>query len=249
MSHGQTYRWQISDLAAGYDAAAEVVHPRYLEIQDRILSLLPLSSANPALVVDLGGGSGKLMERILDRLPLARGIVIDMSEPFLALAERRLTRFGDRAACVLSRLQEDWLKHLPEPATALVSMSAIHHLEPQEKQSLYRRCFEVLAQGGVLLNGDEVRPVDDGTYLRELTAWAEHMRRGMASGAIPASFHKAPLGWIGRNVTHFGQPKRSGDDCHETINTQLDYFRSAGFATADCPWQRELWAVLRGCKH
>src|SRR5688572_14238396 len=110
-----TYRWQISDLAAGYDAAAEVIHPHYLAIQDAILSLLPLTPNAPALVVDLGGGSGRLMERILDKWPLARGVVIDMSEPFLALAERRLARFGERAACVLSRLQDDWTNQLPAP--------------------------------------------------------------------------------------------------------------------------------------
>jgi cyclopropane fatty-acyl-phospholipid synthase-like methyltransferase len=246
VSPAQTYRWQVSEFAAGYDAAAEIIHPHYLAIQDQILNLLPLSQTSPALVVDLGGGSGRLMERILDRNPLARGIVIDMSEPFLALAERRLARFGQRATCVLSRLQDDWRSKLPGPASAIVSMSAIHHLEPTEKETVYRRCFDALSPSGVLLNGDEVRPPQDDAYLRELTRWADHMRAAIHRGAIDPSFHKAPLGWIDRNVTRFGQPKRSGDDCHETIDAQLAYFLSAGFSTADSPWQRELWAVLRG---
>ena len=73
----------------------------------------------------------------------------------------------------------------------------------------------------------------------------QQMREQMETGAIPASFHEAPRGWIDRNVTHFGQPKKSGDDCHETLDAQLDYFRLAGFSTADCPWRREMWAVLR----
>jgi len=70
----------------------------------------------------------------------------------------------------------------------------------------------------------------------------------MTRGAIPAAFHGAMKGWIERNVVRFGEPKKSGDDCHETIETQLDYFRQAGFAMADCSWQRDLWAVLRGMK-
>jgi hypothetical protein len=127
-------------------------------------------------------------------------------------------------------------------------MSAIHHLEPAEKQTLYRRCFNLLAPSGVLLNGDEVRAEGDNEYLAILSAWADHMRRHMASGAIPPIFHDALYGWIERNVTRFGQPKKSGDDCHETIDAQLAYFRTAGFTTADSPWQRDLWAVLRGIK-
>jgi cyclopropane fatty-acyl-phospholipid synthase-like methyltransferase len=248
VSETPTYRWKTSDFAVGYDAAADVVHPYYAALQDAILRQLAQRPGPPDLVVDLGGGSGRLMERILDGWPQAAGVVVDFSEPFLALAERRLERFGKRARCVLARLQDDWPAHLPGPVTAFVSMSAIHHLEPAEKRSLYARCYERLAPGGLLLNGDEVRAAADADYLAELSQWADHMRRSMARGAIPPIFHDALRGWIDRNVTRFGQEKKSGDDCHETIEAQLGYFQDAGFQVADCPWQRDLWALLRAVK-
>ncbi|HEX5104685.1 MAG TPA: class I SAM-dependent methyltransferase [Pirellulaceae bacterium] len=241
------YRWNATPFAEGYDQAAEVIHPRYLEIQSVIASFLPPLVAGD-LVVDLGGGSGRLVERILDQFPKTSAIVLDQSEPFLALAERRLARFGQRATCLLARLQDRWSTQLPARAAAIVSMSAIHHLEPAEKQSLYRQCFEALAPGGLLLNGDEVRAAADDAYRAELWAWAGHMRAAMAGGTVPESFHPALEKWIDRNVVRFGEPKVSGDDCHETINAQLGYFRAAGFAFADCPWQQALWAVLRGQK-
>jgi SAM-dependent methyltransferase len=242
------YRWNTSDFAVGYDAAAESIHPHYLAIQVEILERLPQSLAKGGLVVDLGGGSGRLMERVLDRWPNATGLVLDQSEPFLALAERKLARFGVRATYVKSQLQDDWPALLPSQPIALLSMSAIHHLEPAEKQTLYKKCHGALAPGGVLLNGDEVRPEDDAAYLRQVQAWAEHMRRGMADGSIGEIFYPALEKWIERNVTRFGQPRKSGDDCHETIQTQLGYFRAAGFATADCPWHQAMWAVMRGVK-
>src|SRR5262245_53306666 len=248
------YRWNTSDFATGYDAAAETIHPYYTAIQDEILELLESHLSNGGLVIDLGGGSGRLMERILDLWPQVNGTIIDQSEPFLALAERRLSRFGNRATCVLARLQDDWNSLLCTlsselPVTAIVSMSAIHHLEPTEKQSLYQRCHDLLAPGGVLLNGDEVCDADDREYLAALNSWADHMRREMDAGSIPPLFHSALHGWIDRNVTRFGQPKKSGDDCHESLATQLAYFRSAGFTVADSPWQEGLWAVLRGVKN
>jgi len=162
------------------------------------------------------------------------------------LAERRLARFGGRALCAKSRLQDDWTDLLPVLPIALVSMSAIHHLEPAEKQSLYRQCAEALAPGGMLMNGDEIRAASGEAYLADLSAWAVHMRTEMAGGSIPTAFQPALHKWIERNVTRFGEPKSSGDDCHETIETQLGYYRSAGFAAADCPWHKGMWAIMRG---
>jgi hypothetical protein len=98
------------------------------------------------------------------------------------------------------------------------------------------------------MKGDEIRDPDDGPYRTELEVWADHMRRGMADGSIGEVFHPALYKWIERNVSRFGEPKKSGDDCHETIETQLGYFRAAGLASADCPWRKAMWAILRGVK-
>ncbi|MDX1944679.1 MAG: class I SAM-dependent methyltransferase [Pirellulaceae bacterium] len=241
------YRWNATDAAAGYDAAAAVVHPFYTRMQDEILARLPPPD-EPFLFVDLGGGSGRLAERLLERWPLASAVVVDQSPPFLALAERRLARFAERALCLHSRLQDDWPSRLPAAPRAIVSMSAIHHLEPAEKLALYRCCFDILSPGGLLLNGDEVRDADDERYFAALSAWADHMRRGMAAGSIDPRMHSPLVGWIERNVIRFGEPKHSGDDCHESIAAQLAYFRQAGFRTADAPCELGLWALLRGVK-
>jgi hypothetical protein len=53
---------------------------------------------------------------------------------------------------------------------------------------------------------------------------------------------------MARNLDRFAEPRHTGDDCHETVATQLRYFLQADFATADAPWQRALWAMLRGSK-
>jgi SAM-dependent methyltransferase len=243
-----TYRWNVSEHAAGYDTAAETIHPYYTEVQEVVIGLLPLKEDEPGLVVDAGGGSGRLVERILEKFPKATAIVVDQSEPFLALAERRLARFGQRAECRRARLQEDWFAELPEQPAAIVSMSAIHHLAPAEKREFYARCARSLRSGGVLVNGDEVRPEDEAEYLALCQEWAGHMRRIIDSDAVPPSIHPALTSWIDRNVTRFGQPRASGDDCHETAAAQLGYLREGGCAQADVPWSRKLWSVLRGVK-
>ncbi|MCE9527000.1 MAG: class I SAM-dependent methyltransferase [Planctomycetales bacterium] len=242
------YRWNFSEFAVAYDQAAERIHPYYLELQDAILQNLSLPADTEALLVDMGGGSGRLIERALDKWPKARGLVLDQSEPFLALAERRLARFGSRTSCVLSRLQDDWQDLLSTSPAAIVSMSAIHHLDPAEKQTFYQRCWDALAPGGQLLNGDEVRPEEESRYLPILQEWVAMWEDGIASGSIPPGIHAALRGWTDRNVTRFGQPKQSGDDCHETAAVQVQYLRTAGFAEAKVFWHKKLWALLSATK-
>jgi tRNA (cmo5U34)-methyltransferase len=238
------YRWNELDNARGYDRAAEHVHPCYREIQDAILDRLLLNDVGTAWIVDLGGGSGRLAERILDRWPAARVCVIDQSPPFLTLASERLHRFGERARCLQARLQSDWAGELPERPQAIVSMSAIHHLDASEKRTLYAQCARCLTSGGVLMNGDEVRPPQDDDYLAECRQWAQHMQRVMDEGRIPAGLHDALLGWIARNVDRFSEPRTSGDDCHETAEAQLGYFVAAGLQDTGVVWHRDLWKVL-----
>jgi SAM-dependent methyltransferase len=243
-----TYRWNISEFAVGYDESAEHVHPHYVEVQDIVLAQLPFRASDPFLLVDAGGGSGRLVERFLNQFPCAHAIVLDQSEAFLALAERRLARFGERANCQLARLQSDWCSRLPQSPGAVVSMSAIHHLDATEKQTLIANIFQTLSHGGIFINGDEVRPASDAEYLSRMKTWAEHMHRVMDAQLVPQPLHAALLGWEARNVTQFGTPKHSGDDCHDTVAQQLDWFRACGFVDCACPWQKEMWAVMVGRK-
>ena len=242
------YRWNVSDHAAAYDATAEHVHPHYTAMQDAILDLLALNADAQVLLVDLGGGSGRLAARVLERFPRARVVVIDQSEAFLALARQRLEPFGNRAAAIVCRIQDDWRAHLPGAVDAIVSMSAIHHLDGREKRELYGRCHAALRPGGVLLNGDEVRARSDGAYRAQLEAWAAHMRRLIDADVVPRPMHALLQSWAERNIGCFEKPKVSGDDCHETVDAQVDYVTAAGFANVDAPWQKELWAIMRGEK-
>jgi SAM-dependent methyltransferase len=248
MTDTTTYRWNTSDAAEAFDQAAQFIHPFYLAVQDQVLAQLAFPAAAAFLLVDLGGGSGRLAERVLDRFAKARAVVIDQSEPFLALAQRRLHRFGPRAVFLKRRLQDSWSADLPESPQAIVSMSAIHHLDAAEKQALFTRCYDTLADGGIFINGDEYRPESDAEYLAQLEWWAEQKKAATERGLIPASFQPVWEAWHDRNIRRFGEPKRSGDDCLETIPAQIDYLRKVGFQSPDTIWHEQLWAVAAASK-
>jgi tRNA (cmo5U34)-methyltransferase len=251
-----SYRWNTSSAAEAYDQAAPVIHPQYVEVQDQILGRLPFAASEPFTAVDLGGGSGRLAERILQRFTAATVTVVDQSEPFLALAERRLKPFAPRAAFVQCRLQ-DWsprgrvsprldnrISERCDHVDVIVSTSAIHHLEPVEKHSLYEKCFAALAPGGLFINGDEFRPESDAELRALLNEWSAHMSSAIDEGRIPDSFRATLDFWKDRNISRFHEPKKSGDDCHETAATQVGYLKAAGFREAELMWSAKLWGVL-----
>lgn len=70
------------------------------------------------------------------------------------------------------------------------------------------------------------------------------MNAAVDAGRIPASFGETIDHWYDRNIRRFGEPKTSGDDCHETIATQVGYLRDAGFADAKTVCAEKLWGVI-----
>ena len=244
----QNYRWNVADHAAGYDASAASVHPYYTELQEAILAQIDRPEDDDFLLVDLGGGSGRLVEKFLMRFKNARAVIVDQSEAFLEIAAARLAPLGGRGSWVVARLQDDWRSRLPGAPAVVVSMSAIHHLDSQEKLRVYRQSYDALQPLGLLLNGDEIRDPDDGVYLEAMKTWVAHMKKVVAAGLVHDAMHPMLAQWEERNTLNFSQPRVSGDDCHDTIETQLEYFSQCGFGSVSVPWQRQMWALLKAVK-
>jgi tRNA (cmo5U34)-methyltransferase len=104
------YRWNTSAAAEAYDHSAPAIHPHYKAVQNAIIDHLPFAQNESFIVVDLGGGSGRLLERMLERFAGAHAVLFDQSEPFLALAERRCDRWR-----IASRASSDACKMTGRP--------------------------------------------------------------------------------------------------------------------------------------
>jgi tRNA (cmo5U34)-methyltransferase len=99
-------------------------------------------------ILELGVGTGMTSKRVLEAHPLAHLVGIDESEAMLAAADIP----GDLR---VSRLEDP----LPEgPFDLVVSCLAVHHLDAEGKQDLFRRIAEVLRPGGRFVVTDVVVP-------------------------------------------------------------------------------------------
>ena len=156
---GADHEFHDRAFAVGWAERFTPTAPR-LRLFDAIVEQLRRSPGAEARVVELGVGPGFLAERVLASLPTVQYVAVDFSEPFLAIARRRLAPFGDRVTFVQADLlSSGWGSAVGGSADACVTTWALHDLGgPDATFKVYRDCTELLAAGGVLLNGDFVRP-------------------------------------------------------------------------------------------
>lgn len=126
--------------AATYDRIADPQARWGIEVLDR----LPL--AGDERVLDAGCGSGRVTERLAERLPNGHVVALDASPAMLAEAARRLARFGDRVELVAANLAEP----LPiDPVDAILSTATFHWV--RDHDALFRNLAAVLRPGGRLV--------------------------------------------------------------------------------------------------
>ena len=108
-------------------------------------------------ILDLGCGTGSLMQPFLEAFPDAVVYGIDFDSVLLPLARERLRPYGGRAQLILGDLRtEDWRASLPGLMDAQISATALHWLTELELASLYRRLASLIRSGGLFLNADHV---------------------------------------------------------------------------------------------
>jgi trans-aconitate 2-methyltransferase len=111
-----------------------------------VLERLPLRGDET--VLDAGCGSGRVTERLAERLPRGRGIALDGSPSMVDAARTRLAHFGDRIAYAVADLG----RPLPiEPASVdAVLSTATFHWVP-DHAALFRNLAAVVRPGGRLV--------------------------------------------------------------------------------------------------
>ena len=126
-------------------------------ILDRI-SALPNSH-----VLELGLGPGYMARHILERNPAITYEGLDFSEVFFDVARKTIADLMPRVTLTKADLMDQsWPRALSRQPGAIISTWALHDLGSQQAiADVYARCHEVLPAGGVILNGDFIKP--DGT--------------------------------------------------------------------------------------
>jgi trans-aconitate 2-methyltransferase len=127
--------------AATYDRIAEPMTRWGTAVLDR----LPLTGNER--VLDAGCGSGRVTERLAERLPTGRVVALDGSPSMIEAARERLARFGRRIDYVVADLGQP----LPigEPVDAILSTATFHWV--RDHNALFQNLAAVVRPGGRLV--------------------------------------------------------------------------------------------------
>jgi len=120
-----------------YDRSSEPQQAWAAEVLQRLIGIAP-----DATVLDVGCGTGRVTEALLELVPQGRVLALDASAEMVALARSRL---GDRASVWCQDALE---LELDEPVDAVVSTATLHWVPDHDR--LWARLAGALRPGGVL---------------------------------------------------------------------------------------------------
>lgn len=138
--------------------------PERLRLFDMIIGQLKSRPLPVPHVVELGIGPGYLASALLEAIPGVTYEGVDFSQPMLEMAAARLAKFSQRLRFTQANLVLDPWEQSIKPPGVFVSTWTLHDLGGKANTAtVYQCCKSVLPRGGILLNGDFIRP--DGTKL------------------------------------------------------------------------------------
>ncbi len=136
-----------------------------IKLFETILHQIQDAGLDKGPVLELGIGPGFLANFLLDRLPGISYQGLDFSKPMLEIAGKRTSEHKERIDFVQADLiHEAWDRKIESTPDVIVSTWALHDLfEKKNIANVYKTSFEILAEGGLFLNGDFIKP-EESTY-------------------------------------------------------------------------------------
>ncbi len=144
----------------GEDAASDkdrnafirTMHIRAQSLSDKIIEPYDLRPFKKLL--DIGGGSGAYTIAFLQKNPKMEAIIFDL-EPVIPIAREMVSKaqLEDRVHFAPGDYNRD---ELPSGCDLVLLSAIIHQNSPEENQTLYRKIYQSLEPGGVLLIRDHI---------------------------------------------------------------------------------------------
>lgn len=159
---GAQHEFHDDEFVRGWASRFEPTAPR-LQLFDMILAEVEKLGKADSHVVELGTGPGYMARHILERNSALGYEALDFSDVFMQVAKETIDDLCHRVTFTNADLMTtDWPQKLSKRPDAIISTWALHDLGGQQPVAdVYARSYETLPAGGLLANGDFIKP--DGT--------------------------------------------------------------------------------------
>jgi len=214
---------RFSQTAKEYDEQRKLFLPCFDDYYGLSVSFLKRTRNDIRKILDLGAGTGLLTKRLYDEYPNANYTLVDISEQMLEVARQRFSGLKNFNYLIL-----DYSTNLPrEKFDLIASALSFHHIENEDKLLLYSNIYNVLEEGGCLLNLDQFNASSDDMNEKYNDYWYEYIN---ASG-IALENNEA---WL----------KRRELDRENTIDETKQLLLKVGFKNVECIYSYLKFGVI-----
>jgi tRNA (cmo5U34)-methyltransferase len=217
--------------AGGYDRARRQLVPGLDGFYGAALQSVPFGRDEEIRVLDLGAGTGLLSAMVAERFPRSRVTLVDLSVEMLRVARRRFAREPWRFEFRTMDYARKPLPRGPQGYDLVVSALSIHHLTDGDKKELFEKAYGSLADGGYLVNADQVRGETPEEEARYRKWWLERVREaGVSEEDLAAAL------------------ARMRADRDATLKAQMCWLAEVGFEAVRCVYKDHRFTVYGGRK-
>ena len=195
-------------------------------------------------MLDLAGGTGSISLRLLDRLPDATAVVLDVDPALLEIAEHTVGR-DDRIELVRADLRDPaWATGLTGRFDAVLTATALHWIDEERLGALYRELAGLVCEGGLFGNADHLPDPGLPGLSRQLGELADRRRQQAYDDGRAETWDSwwdrarssAELGdTVAERDTVF--PGTRHDRSKPTSDRHVELLRAAGFGEVGLVWR------------
>jgi tRNA (cmo5U34)-methyltransferase len=201
-----------------YDVIIRTLVPHYDELLSTGVEILEQMIAKKALVLDLGGGTGRLSQAVLNKLPEVQVELIDIDPKILDQARGRFAPEHKRIKFTLGSFFEAL-----SSCDAIVASLSLHHVPGmKEKAKVYANIHKALRPGGLFLCLDASVAADSRISEHTFKQWTNHM---LSHGITEEAARD-----------HFDTWKK--EEYYFSLHEELNSLAQVGFNKPECFWRK-----------
>lgn len=206
--------------------------PDYHFVHELICELLRPHMLSDALILDLGGGTGRIAKLLLDEFPSCRIVIQDISANMLSEVPNTLIDHRARFECVEGDFFSEAFDLEYNRFDCIVSVFAIHHgRNPEAYQKLYKKIYTWLKPEGCFVCLDNVAGDSPELATLSYTSWAE---------ALKSAYDPESIRHIVETTIR--------EDSPISLRDHLGILRDSGFNSTDVIWKKHIFGLYMGIK-